>query len=180
MFLYAVIYIIEFQKHGLPHAHILLFLYKKDKYPTAKDINRIISVEIPNKQKFPTLFEAVSSLMIHDPCGQANGSSHCIADGKCSKYFLKVFNEFTVIDEKGYLQYKNSNNGVTIEKNGVILDNRFIIPYNPNLLTKYMAHINMEWCNQSRSIKYLFKYVNKGHDRVTAAFYDGTENSGSE
>ena len=77
-----------------------------------------------------------------------------------------------MIDEDGYAIYRRRDNGMTVEKNGVMLDNKFVVPYNINLLVKYQAHINVEWCNRSKSIKYLFKYVNKGSNRATFVLYE--------
>jgi len=42
------IYVIEFQKRGLPHAHILIFFAKDFKPHKVEDIDRMISAELPN------------------------------------------------------------------------------------------------------------------------------------
>lgn len=47
------------------------------------------------------------------------------------------------------------------------LENKWVVPYNRDLLVKYQCHINVEICCHARSIKYLFKYCLKGHDRAT-------------
>ncbi|XP_058727581.1 uncharacterized protein LOC131599128 [Vicia villosa] len=165
----AFIYTIEFQKRGLPHAHILLFLHPQSKYPTPSDIDNIISAEIPDPQLHPRLYNLVKAHMMHGPCGLARPISTCMKNRKCSKFFPKKYNEETIVDHDGYPVYKRSSKSHSIVKNGITLDNRFVVPYNTRLLLKYQAHINMEWCNQSTSIKYLFKYINKGYDRITAS-----------
>ena len=97
-------------------------------------------------------------------------------EGNCSRLYPKMFQPQTVLDSNGYPVYHRRNDGRTISKNGVIIDNRYIVPYNPKLLRKYQAHINIEWCNQSTSIKYLFKYINKGYDKITTAMvYDAND-----
>ncbi len=42
-----------------------------------------------------------------------------------------------------------------------------MVLHNVYLLTKYDTHINVEVCNNIRAVKYLFKYIYKGHDRAT-------------
>lgn len=41
------IHVIEFQKRGLPHAHMLLCLDDADKIRTPDDIDRVVWAEIP-------------------------------------------------------------------------------------------------------------------------------------
>ena len=52
-----------------------------------------------------------------------------------------------MLDKDGYQKYKRQDIRVTLEKNEVPLDNRFVVPYNPWLCKKYHAHINVEFCN---------------------------------
>jgi hypothetical protein len=161
-------YTVEFQKRGLPHAHILIWLSGQNKLTTGNDIDGIISAELPDSVRYPRLSEAVSKFMIHGPCGGPFKGSPCINSvGKCSKFYPKKFRTSTTFDQDGYPCYKRRNTGLTIQKKGAKIDNRFVVPYNPYLLVRYSGHVNVEYCNKSNSIKYLFKYVNKGPDRAT-------------
>lgn len=65
-------YTIEFQKRGLPHAHILLWLIPTSKLKTEADIDKFISAELPNEDLYPRLAKAVSNFMLHGPCGASN------------------------------------------------------------------------------------------------------------
>ena len=53
---------------------------------------------------------------------------------------------------------KDSNN------RRITRDNRHVTTYNPHMLKKYQCHINVEYVGNIGPVKYLYKYIYKGHD----------------
>ena len=163
----AFVYVIEFQKRGLPHAHILLILHPADKPRTPADIDSIVCAEIPSQTDYPELYDTVISCMLHGPCGTAKPTSPCMQDGKCNKRYPKAFIDETFPEVDGYPVYRRRNDGTTVHKHGHIFTNAHVVPYNPYLLAKYNCHLNVEIATSITAVKYLFKYVYKGHDRAS-------------
>ncbi|GBC01417.1 hypothetical protein RclHR1_04190001 [Rhizophagus clarus] len=164
------IYVIEFQKRGLPHAHILLIFSQDSKLHSVKDYDSIISAELSDLAVYPLAYETVTSTMMHSLCGVLNPLAPCMKNGLCQKHYLKSFQSTTQKNSDGYPIYRKRDNGSFVEvRSGICLDNRWVIPHNVELVTKYDAHINIEICNSVLAIKYLYKYVYKGYDQATIA-----------
>ncbi|CAN1778546.1 ATP-dependent DNA helicase PIF1 [Linum perenne] len=134
----------------------------------------VISAELPDPEIDPLGYETVTKFMLHGPCGAANLNSPCMKNGVCSKGFPKAFCSTTTTDQFGYVVYRRRDLGITATKGGTVLDNRYVVPFNRNLLVLFQAHINVELCHQGRVIKYLFKYLTKGPDRSVAVAESST------
>ncbi|GFV93153.1 ATP-dependent DNA helicase [Trichonephila clavipes] len=151
--------------------HLLLILAEEDKIRDPEIIDLIVSAELPDKTVDPKLHEIVKSTMIHGPCGVFNPNAPCIVDGVCKMRYPKQFRDTTAENIDGYPMYRRRDNANHIVINGNV-DNRWIAPYNPYLTKEYNAHINVEICSSIKSIKYIFKYVYKGHHCAKVVFED--------
>ncbi|CAH2017253.1 unnamed protein product [Acanthoscelides obtectus] len=159
----AYVYVIEFQKRGLPHAHMLIWLEESDKILDPAAIDRLISAEFPDPIAHANLHELVKVHMLHGPCT----SARCLdEEGHCSKQFPKSLREDTLYNPSGYPLYKRRPIETPIHIGRRTVDNSWVVPYNAYLLEKYEAHINVEACSSMKSVKYLLKYIYKGFDRA--------------
>lgn len=70
--MFAALYTVEFQKHGFPHFHILLWLASKDKFSPVDDIDSIKSMELPDKTIDPIGHKTVTKFMMNAPHKLAN------------------------------------------------------------------------------------------------------------
>ncbi|GJT65827.1 DNA helicase [Tanacetum coccineum] len=140
----------------------------ESKIKEAQDVDRFVSVELPDPEVDPEGYRVVSEMMMHGPCGAAKMSAPCMKGDKCSKNFPKKYTSHTFFDDKGHVHYKRRDTSISTTKHQFGLDNNYVVPYNQDLLLAFEAHINVEYCGWSMLIKYLFKYISKGTDRIFA------------
>ena len=55
----ADLYVVEFQKRGLPHCHFLLWLHLDEKIHKPSQIDNLIYAKIPDPHKDPLWYNAV-------------------------------------------------------------------------------------------------------------------------
>ena len=191
--------VIEFQKRGMPHAHMLIILQNRHSIQTAQQIDQIVCAEIPpnpediididpetqqvKRRQAERLRDIVLKNMVHGPCGKERPNNSCMYDSrgeiteKCQKSFPKEFVKETIRDEKKpcplYKRRSIEDGGLQIIHNHRKIDNGWIVPYSPYLLLRYNCHINVEICASTKATKYLYKYLNKGGDRAMMRIDDG-------
>ena len=157
----AYTYAVEFQKRGLPHAHILLIL--RDRIVRAEQVDQVVSAELPDPETHPRLFEVVSRCMTHGPCGAVNPSARCMHLGACKYRYPRDFADATTLPAGSFAVYRRRDSGI---RTSAGLDNRWVVPHNPSLLLRYGCHVNVEVCSSVRCVKYIYKYLHKGPDRA--------------
>ena len=196
---------IEFQKRGYPHVHLIIWLADKA-HMTPNKIDHIICAEIPDEKvavikedksgnfheclESNPLYDLVTSMMLHGPCGPMYPNKSCMRDGHCCYGYRKHYQSETQLDKDAYPVYccrapEEEGNIFTkfIRGNEHKFTNGDVVPYNKYLLFKYKCHINVECVNSVHAIKYLFKYILKGNDSATikigASIDDNTSNDTS-
>ena len=114
------VYTIEYQKRGLPHMHLLLFV-KGFIFNVPNLIDEVVCAELPNPSWDVTgeLTDVVISTMTHSPCGENYPDALCMVRKtptsplRCSKNFLKPFTASTIVNDEGYPEYRRRDDGRT-------------------------------------------------------------------
>jgi hypothetical protein len=153
----AYVYTVEYQKRGLPHIHLVVFLHPNARLSTPERVDRFISTEFPDENVQPDLHDIIKTHMVHGPCGVAHYSPCLNHKNECSKGFPKPFQQETEISGVSYVKTRRRDTGISVNVRNTAVDNRSIVSYSPFLSKRYKAHINVECTTGFNAIKYLYK-----------------------
>ncbi|XP_074368364.1 uncharacterized protein LOC141708569 [Apium graveolens] len=115
----GIMHVKEFQKRGLPHCHMLIWLHPYDKPKNTDQIDSLVSAEIPDKDRDPVGYAAVKNYMIHGPCGKILHILRVCKKGSVCVIFLR--------EKKGTTSKSvNGTAGKSLDEVQHYLDGRYV------------------------------------------------------
>nr|GEU96586.1 ATP-dependent DNA helicase PIF1 [Tanacetum cinerariifolium] len=129
-----------------------------DKLANLDHYDKVICAEIPDPNKHPELHQLVLKHMIHGPCGHLNTQCSCMEGEpkKCHWNYPRQFQETTQQGDDLYPLHRRRYNGIEVNVQNNVLDNRWVVPYNPKLLMLFNCHINVEVYSRPTGFDYLY------------------------
>ena len=193
----AGVHVIEYQKRGLPHCHMLVWVANDCKPRTAGNLDLIVNAQLPDPDTQPEIYNMVSDMCMHNRCDKLH-SAKCLVTGKdgkrkCKGSFPKNFREVSGADATGMFAAPKRPDNKRLSKatdaewakarqHGgpeavpySARDNRFVVPHNIDLCWRYDAHVNVEPVHSARAIQYLFKYFFKDEAKANVSATLATE-----
>jgi len=144
--------VIEFQKRGLPHAHIVI---KFKTEPSISVLDSFISAELPDPNVDLALYNQVRRLHIHSRDHLTRPGSRCNRDGRCQYNYPQPITPTTYVDDLGRVHYRRRKP-----------EDAWVTPHMPALLRLLDCHIYVDVCATSMIFLYLYKYLFKGPDHA--------------
>lgn len=164
----------EFQKRGLPHAHIILIVDPAYRPRTAADVDAVVYAETPDRNEDPLLWETVTTSMLHGHC---DNQKPCFRPGAVRNstpiYESPSATASDTFEDDGHPINRRRDMPERafvkqINRAPPTFDNAHVLPYKPYLTRKYNCHINVEITSGVRAVEYTYKYIYKGEDRALA------------
>ncbi|KAE8218337.1 hypothetical protein CF319_g7769, partial [Tilletia indica] len=159
-----IVQVTEFQRRGLPHAHIV---FGTDPECPVEFLDKVVSAQIPGEDQ-PRLRALVRKFMRHSDNhlvlanGNPNIDSRCYKNGICSFGFPQPLSEHTTVDPiTNRIIYKRTTE-----------EECMIAQYPPLILLAWEGHAHIDFSLSLESFVYMFKYIHKGPDHVDFRFRD--------
>ena len=111
--------------------------------------------------------------MLHDFCNTFNQNAYCIKkfnDKTCNYKYSKSFCKYMIIKQNEYSVYHQLNDDIKVKKHEFLFNNHHVILYNFYFSQKYDYYINVKIVIIITSVKYLYKYIYKDHNRAYIFF----------
>ena len=115
------VWTIEYQKRGLPHLHLKVFLKTDHQFLTTAHIDRFICAEIPTEDDSISLElrAIIQTTMVHTHCAGGNSQAQCmqgldpLMSRTCQKGYPRPFQPETIVSQDGYPLYRRRDTGLS-------------------------------------------------------------------
>jgi hypothetical protein len=150
-----------------------MLIILEDKILSERQVDAVISAEMPDAAADPELHDLVATHMLHPRC-DINTQCSCRRDAHgvmcpCVRHYPKQMIRETVIVQDGYPMYRRRGRFQATCRDGIVVSDDWVVPHNAYLLRRYRCHVNLEVCSSFRCFKYVYKYTFKPPDHTSVS-----------